>query len=286
MLAPDAAAKSFALPASDVQARVEPDGAVVVTERITFRFDGPFEGAFREIPLRAGESLDRITVAEGGRSYRPGASAELGSSGAPDTFGVTQTNKGVRIVWHYRASSEERTFAIGYRLSGLAVAYDDVVDVNLKVWGDEWKTGLDRLTATEVLPGPPSGPGYRVWGAPAYVHGAVTREPARATLVATGIPSHQFVELRVLFPRSLLTSTSRARVEQGNALPRIVAEEEAAAAAFERGREKIRDALDHLPRTILILLALGFGPALALLAGVYAFFGRERRIDYDREYEQ
>ncbi|HVD49906.1 MAG TPA: DUF2207 domain-containing protein, partial [Gaiellaceae bacterium] len=94
MLAPDAAAKSFALPASDVQARVEPDGAVVVTERITFRFDGPFEGAFREIPLRAGESLDRITVAEGGRSYRPGASAELGSSGAPDTFGVTQTNKG------------------------------------------------------------------------------------------------------------------------------------------------------------------------------------------------
>ena len=256
---PAAAAKSFTLPAADVQVRVEPDGGLAVTERITFSFQGSFEGAFREIPLREGESLDRVAVSEGDQRYTPGASAELGSTGTPGTFGVARTHKGVRIVWHYRALYEQRMFTIGYRLRGLAVAYDDVVDVNLKVWGDEWEPGLERLTASETLPGRAAGPAFRVWGAPAYVRGAVTREPSRATLVAVGIPSHQFVELRVVFPRSLLTSTSGARVKHGDGLARIVAEQASAAAAFERDHRKIRDALDHLGRTILILLALGFG---------------------------
>ena len=48
----------------------------------------------------------------------------------------------MRIVWHYRASDERRTFTISYRFRGLAVAYDDVVDVNLRVWGDHWPVGL------------------------------------------------------------------------------------------------------------------------------------------------
>ena len=55
----------------------------------------------------------------------------------------------LRIVWHYSASDEVRTFTVRYTIRGLAVAYDDVVDVNLKVWGDEWEEPLGRLTATD-----------------------------------------------------------------------------------------------------------------------------------------
>ena len=87
--------------------------------------------------VRQGEVVDEIYVEEGGRRYTPGASAELGSSGAPDTFGVARLGDRVRVVWHYQAFSELRTFTVGYRFRGLSVAYDDVVDVNLKVWGDE-----------------------------------------------------------------------------------------------------------------------------------------------------
>ena len=79
--------------------------------------------------------------------------AELGCDGAPGTYGRRAPANGVRIVWHYTALDEQRTFEIHYTLRGLAVAYDDVVDVNLKVWGDEWKVGLDRLTATLTRPG-------------------------------------------------------------------------------------------------------------------------------------
>ena len=77
--------------------------------------------------------------------YTPGACAELGCADSPGTFGTTRTDDGVRIVWHYQASSEQRTFRVHYRLRGVPTAYDDVVDVNLKVWGDEWDVGLGQL---------------------------------------------------------------------------------------------------------------------------------------------
>src|SRR3990172_4147654 len=171
-------------------------------------------------------------------------------------------------------------------MSGLGVAYDEVVDVNLKVWGDQWETRLGRLTAELRLPGPASGPSFRAWGHPVSIRGDVALYADGASLRAVDVPPEQFVELRVLFPRELLDSTAGAKVESGLALDRIVAEEREDAAAFERDRRRIDSALDHLGRTALFLLLLAAGPAASLLVSCWWFFGRERATGYDREYEQ
>ena len=133
--------------------QVAKDGSLLVDEHITYAFSGPFSGGFRDIPLRDGETIDRVRVTEDGRTYRPGGCTELGCIDAAGTYGTTKVGDSLRVVWHYGATDELRTFTVHYRLRGLAVAYDDVVDVNLKVWGSEWKVPLDRLTATEVAPG-------------------------------------------------------------------------------------------------------------------------------------
>ena len=284
--APSAQAKFFELRQADVVARVEPNGALRVRERILFDFVGSFTGAYRDIPLREGESIDGVFVSEGSERYRPGASAELGSFGLPGTFGTERLDDGFRIVWHYSAADEGRTFTIGYRLSGLTVAYDDVADVNLKVWGDEWEQRLDNLTARIELPGRARGPAYRVWGHPAWVRGEVRKTPRAALLQAFDVPPKQFVELRTVFPRSLLQSTAGARVVDGPGLQKIVAEERDDAAAYERDRDRIDNALDHIVRYVLLLLLLAIGPALLVAGAVYVLFGRERKTGYDREYEQ
>ena len=131
-----AAAKSYSLPQADVQLIVAPDGSLRVEEHITFAFSGPFSGAYRDIPIREGEMIDGVVVSEDDTAYEPGANAELGSSGAPGTFGTEANGERLRVVWHYSASDEVRTFTITYRFRFLGVAYDDVVDVNFKVWGD------------------------------------------------------------------------------------------------------------------------------------------------------
>jgi len=261
---------------------VQRDGSLVVDESITFSFLGSFSGAFREIPLREGESLDEAAVFESGRAYRPGASAELGSEGAPGTFGTTRTDAGVRIVWHYKTSSEERTFRVHYRLRGLATAYDDVADVNLKVWGDEWKQRLGQLTATLVAPAPVE----RAWGHPVGIRGDVTLDDERVELRALDVPAGRFVELRALIPRDAFTSITGMKVRSGLALERIAREEREDAAAYERDRARLDEALANPLNELIVLLLLSLLPALAVVTAVWWFWGRERRSSYDREYEQ
>jgi hypothetical protein len=240
-LAGAAAAKSFTLPAANVAVRVAPDGALHVVERITYAFSGSFSGGYREVPLRPGESIADVAVLEGGRAYRPGGCTELGCLDAPATFGVADVGRRVRIVWHYAATNETRTFEIRYTIRGLAVAHDDVVDVNLQVWGDEWDESLGRLTATLQAPGKI----VRAWGHPVWVRGDVQIAGDRALLRALDVPAHQYVELRTLVPRSAFTSTAAMRVEPGNGLAAIVAEERADSAAYERDADRIENAKRH-----------------------------------------
>ena len=125
---------------------------MIIAEHLTFEFDGTFQGAYRDIPIRPGEVMTSIQVSEGGIPYESGAPTALGSTGDPGSFGVENLGSRIRVVWHYRATDESRTFTVSYRIDGLAVAYDDVVDVNLKVWGDEWEFSLDHLEAETILP--------------------------------------------------------------------------------------------------------------------------------------
>ncbi len=155
--------------------------------------------------------------AEQGVDYRPGAPTELGSQGEAGTFGVERRAGFVRVVWHYEAFIEARTFTISYRMVGLAVAYDDVVDVNLKVWGDQWDQPLGHLSATLELPGEQVSGDVLVWGHPRSVSGSTSLgdDGISPSLTAEGIPSGQWVELRVVFPRSDLESTGGATVIAG-----------------------------------------------------------------------
>ena len=142
----------------------------------------------------------------------------------------------MRIVWHFQAQSEPRSFRIHYRLRGVAVAYDDVVDVNVQVWGDEWETGLGQLTAAIIAPADI----MRAWGHPVGVRGDVTLDGRRATLRAIDIPAGQFVELRALVPRRVFTSTDGMKVVTG---PRARADRRRG--ARRRGGLRARPAQDR-----------------------------------------
>ena len=268
LVASPAGAQSFSLPDADATVVVQPDGSLLVDEAITVYFSGRFTYGFRDIPLRAGETIDRVSVSEPGNAYAPGGPAEKKPDLTPGTFGVAHTSGEVSIVWHFRALDETRLFHVRYRLSGVVVAYDDVVDVHLQVWGKQWQVGLSRLTATLAAPGKI----LRAWGHPVYVRGDVGLVGRTASLRALNVPAHQFVELRTVIQRNAFTSTAGMRVEPGNGLDKIVAEETADAAAYQRDHDRIEDAKRHVLRTLLELLALGFVPAGLVLLGVWWFY--------------
>ena len=104
-----------------------------------------------------------------------------------------------------------------------------------------------------------------MYGHPAWVNGVVARTPRAATLRAVNVPSHQWVEMRVVFPRRVLTSTTGAKVVHGNGLAAIIQQEAAAQASYRHDREQLDDAKNHPGRTLLYLALFALGPALAVL---------------------
>ena len=83
LVVPPAFAKDYHISAARVEVEVGPDGTVEVTEHISFDFNGSFEGAYRDIPIRTGEQVLDVIVSEGATVFTPDAPTELGSSGAP-----------------------------------------------------------------------------------------------------------------------------------------------------------------------------------------------------------
>ena len=101
--------KHYRLTHAVVDGSLGTDGALTVSERITFEFHGNFSGAFRDIPLPDNQTFEEIGVREGATDYDSGASTELGGFGLPDTFGAVATfdesgRRVARIVWHFTAA--------------------------------------------------------------------------------------------------------------------------------------------------------------------------------------
>jgi uncharacterized membrane protein len=259
-----AAAKEAKVTDADARLRLAPDASLLVNERLTFDYDGDFQASYRELELNFGERVGDVAVSEpGGPRYRPGGCAQLGCFDPfPNRYGVAELPDGVRIVWHHKASDEERTFDISYRVIDAVVAYDDVLDVRWQVWGSEWDQRLPELTASladRALD--PDDERYRVWGYPREVQsGETERDPGVARLTATDIPAGQFVELRVLVPRTPGQNVSAARVKEGDGLGKILAEEGAKDDDYRYSWARLERFLgENAPLLSLIVAALALG---------------------------
>jgi uncharacterized membrane protein len=277
-VAEPAAAKSYEIVDASVAMRLAKNGDLLVAEQLTFDFDGSFEGAYRDIPTIEGQRITDVHLSEGDHQYTPGGDTVLGSFDFPGRFGTEDTIEGgapgERVVWHYRAADEVRTFTIAYRVEGGAIAYDDVIDIGWTVWGDQWDFDLDHLSASFTNSAlDPSNPDYRVWGHPRDVEGTTVRGDGIATLEATDVHDHTAVEFRVTMPRPPGIDTSGMQVRSGDGLPGILDEEKALDEDFNALWPKTKRFLAHH----IWLVGLGIAAVAALVMALLAFLAREHR---------
>lgn len=276
-----ALAKSYHIAEADVTIVVEPDGSLLVTERLTFDFDGSFSGAYRDIPLSGDETFELVSVGDELVTYDSGGCAWLGCSSPPGTYGLDEQAGLARVVWHHSSNDELRTFELVYRMSRVVTVYDDVADLQYKVWGEQWEVGADLVEAEVILPDGATEGEVRVYGHPYGIDGRTSRgdDEVSPSLQARDVPPHRFVEIRVLFPPDLLTSSDGVTVIAGAGQDIILGEEEE---WVERANDARTAARNGLVVGVLAFVGL-VGGAGGL---VYLRYGREPRTGYDREYEQ
>lgn len=227
--APGAIIKDYHFPRVEIDARVRPDGALVLNERRTFAFQGDFSFAFFTIewPL---ELIQDLSISEGGRPY-------------PVT---PYTSEGVvRADWSFSAHDEQRTFDIHYVVLCAVEVHPDTAHLNWQFVGTGWdkETDLVRVrvhlpeAATKVTrpascPGPggevkstrPLEPGeVRAWG-----HGPLAGEvripdPQTVELIVRDLRPFTFVEGSIVFPGEVVPFAAQLG---GRPLASILAEEE------------------------------------------------------------
>jgi uncharacterized membrane protein len=226
--------KHFRIEHADVRVEVQPDASLHVTERLEFNFSGDFSGAYRDVLLAEGVRARNVSVSEEGEQYRPGGNTGLGSYDLPGTFGAEQLRLtdedggptgGFRVVWHYSALDDSRTFQLDYDVTGAARAYDDVVDVPWAVWASQWDFWLDELDAEIALASGSDEP-VEAWLQPRKLGDDPDLAPGSASVEATRLPSGEEAVLRAVFPREAFTSVAGADVRPGPGLETVQVEEE------------------------------------------------------------
>lgn len=299
--------RRYDLTHAEVDVDVERSGVLAVGERLGFRYHGYFSGAYRDILVKDGEQVDAVHVGEGTTAFRPGAPTELGSLGPNQSFGVLNMADRTRVVWHYVAFDDQRTWDVSYRFRGVTNIYDDVAALNLQVWGDQWPRPLGRLTATITLP--PGTPAQleevRAWPHLGYVDGSLRVDGRTVTLRTGRIPPQRFVEVRVIFPRAMLAGSGTPSLAApvghtswggpiapavqrrgGDGREQIVAEEARIAAVQQRRQQRLHAFSEHPARVVTALLLASLLPAFAFALFVWFVAGRDLRPAGVPEFER
>ena len=256
--------KSYTIDQAFIELTVENNGLLHVNEIYEYNFHGTFNGVYRDIPLKEGQSVDNITVDAKGAYPVLKESDENGKKHLTIYLYADEA--------HTEKISDCKVYVyINYDMKNVVTLFNDVGGLQYKLWGEEWDVGCNVLTGIVHLPGNASNEYYlnpQEYNSSSYLNGNTI------TLTSTAIPSGEFYELLVLMPIDDFEDATYAKQ------------------VHENGRDQIKHNLENSVngRTFwnTSYLVLGLLSLISPIVGaiVYLRYGREPKVEYDGIYER
>ena len=256
--------RSYSITDAFVNLTVNSTGLLHVDEQYDYSFDGKFNGVYRDIPLKSGESIENIKV------HADGAYAVLQES----------NDNGYKHLKIYLYSDATHTKGIhdcnvkvylSYDLKNVVTLFNDVGGLQYKLWGDEWDVGVGKIHAKVNLPGKT---GNEYFLNPQEFN--VTSELKGDTITAetTSIPKGDFYELLVLMPISDFDDATNAKHVNQNGRDMIM--------------KNLNDSVNGRNFWNTSYLIMGLLSILSPIGAIltYLRYGREPKVNYDGIYER
>ena len=158
-------AASFRIEKLDIEANLQKDGSMVVSEAVTYDID-EINGVYFDIDAKGFGELQYIQVFEDDST---GGFKEVDSS----NYEVSVSDELYRIKLYSKNHNNRRTFKFVYKLPEAITVYDDVAQFNRKMVGKEWQQGINYITAKVIIPVPVS---YDNSNILVFGHGPLTGE--------------------------------------------------------------------------------------------------------------
>ena len=137
-------AASFRIEKLDIEANLQKDGSMVVSEAVTYDID-EINGVYFDIDAKGFGELEYIQVFEDDST---GGFKEVDSS----NYEVSVNDELYRIKLYSKNHNNRRTFKFVYKLPEAITVYDDVAQFNRKMVGKEWQQGINYITAKVIIP--------------------------------------------------------------------------------------------------------------------------------------
>lgn len=256
--------RSYTIDHALIDLNIENNGLLHVEEQLDYSFDGSFNGVYRDIPLKAGESIDNIHVS---------------ADGAYPVLQESDDN-GYKHLKIYLYSDEAHTRGIkdcdvsvhiSYDMKNTVTLFNDVGGLQYKLWGDEWDVGVGKISISVRLPGEE---GNEYYLNPQEFNYSSELKGNTITAETTSVPKGEFYELLVLMPLSDFDNATYAKQVDYDGKEMIM--------------KNLNDSVNgrnfwNTAYLILGLLSI-LSPVVAIVT--YIRYGREPKVDYDGIYER
>ena len=138
-------AANYRIEKLDIEANLQKDGSMVVSEAVTYNID-EINGVYFDIDAKGFGELEDLQVFED----EPNTSSfkEVDTS----NYEVSVSDELYRIKLYSKNQNNIRTFKFVYKLPEAITVYDDVAQFNRKMVGKEWQQGIKYITAKVIIP--------------------------------------------------------------------------------------------------------------------------------------
>ncbi len=251
---PSASAR-YSLEGATTNITVDPNGIVHIREAISYAFDGEYIDVHRELKVLPGQSIYNI------KGHCSDKACE---------FKVEPTPKGYRLVGELpKPSPKKLTLFTSYDLHGAVKVYSDTSEFNYKLWGGEWEKPVENLSGRIAFPVNNENE-IRYWIHPPAYTQEFNIENNVINFKAKEIPSSQWYEIRVVFPRIMYPNSSFVQVNDKEGLEEILAIEN----EYQQKDLYLKNIYRFTVYFLLLILAFPFV--------IYLLYGRELKIDYQK----
>lgn len=140
---------SFSISDLDVEAKLQKDGSMLVSEAVTYDID-EINGIYFDIDAKGYGGITSLQVFEDEGHYENNVISYREVD--PVNYEVTENDGVYRIKLYSRNYNNIRTFKFVYTLPEAIKVYDDVAQLNRKMVGQDWQQGISTVKVTIEIP--------------------------------------------------------------------------------------------------------------------------------------
>lgn len=279
-----ACADDYDMPSVNIEAQVQADGSVQVSETRAFEFDDDVNGVYWVIPLAENQqgtqsdiTIDGVSV--DGTAFAYADAAYSGDNGVYTVESSSYDGTDEVKIKVFTPHGEDTTASVrvAYTLTGAVMRWNDTAELYWKFVGDEWAEDSENVNLTVTFDdsltsaAPATKKTLRAWGHGSLT-GTVTPDVAGAsvTYYLPTVHEGQYAEARIAFPNAWVPQATEADTSGSDRLKTILSEERVWADEANAQRERAR------------ALSIGSAIGIAVLSGAFALVTivlRARRKD-------